>query len=172
MYNGLRTVRNVFRMVPNAFRMVQDAFRTVRDGKRTVRDTFGTIRGYPEEVLGRVSALMELQFEILRSGRGWERLADQLELPRRVSFRPRMAPGYLETTIEWTLQHVGLEQGAGTSLHFLRRTRPGLSPVGEPLAKTVRPFTQTRSMPVASACGSLVVARSITVAGSKSTRSA
>ncbi len=41
-----------------------------------------------------------------------------------------------------------------------------------PFSKTTSPFTQTRSMPVATACGSSVVARSATVAGSKSTRSA
>lgn len=155
--------------------------------------------GYPEEVLDRVRALMELQFEVLRSGRGWERLAEavgqvkdqswfphvavmrhsrwnsswmhygpdidfdpapiyerlsipvlfllgerdqevpvnetvavldriqrefgrditvrvfpgadhQIELPRWVRFRPRFAPGYLETTLGWTLQHVNLER--------------------------------------------------------------
>lgn len=154
--------------------------------------------GYPEEVLVRVRALMEIQFEILRSGRGWERLAEavrevrgqpwyphvavmrhsrwdsswmrygpdidfdpapiygrlripilfllgeldrevpvedtvavlervrqetgrditvrvfagadhQIELPRRLSSRPRFAPGYLETTLEWTRRQVGLE---------------------------------------------------------------
>lgn len=154
--------------------------------------------GYPEEALDRVRTLMEIQFGILRSGRGWERLAEevrevqgepwfpyvavmrhsrwdsswmrygpdidfdpapiyvrlripmlfllgeldrevpvqdtvavlervrrqtgrditvrvfagadhQIELPRRVSFRPRFAPGYLETTLEWTRRQVGLK---------------------------------------------------------------
>lgn len=165
--------------------------------RKAAATSLGRVRaaGYPEEVLARVRALMEIQFEILRSGRGWERLAaeanqvkgepwyphvavmrhsrwdsswmrygpdidydpapiyerltipvlvllgeldhevpvadtvevlervkrehgrditlrvfagadHQLELPRRVSFRPRLAPGYLETTIEWTLQQV------------------------------------------------------------------
>lgn len=32
----------------------------------------------------------------------------QIELPRRVSFRPNYAPGYLETTVAWARQHAGL----------------------------------------------------------------
>jgi hypothetical protein len=69
-------------------------------------------------------------------------------------------------------KRVGVMRALQRGRANLRSTRPGLSPLGEPFAKTVWPLTQTRSIPVARACGSAVVARSITLAGSKSTRSA
>ena len=52
-----------------------------------------------------------------------------------------------------------------------RSTRPGCVQSGDRL-ETERPLTQTIAMPIESACGSRAVARSATVAGSKSTRSA
>ena len=58
------------------------------------------------------------------------------------------------------------------SVALVAPPRPGRPRLAAPLRNTARPFTQTRSIPVASACGSAVVARSATVAGSKSTRSA
>src|SRR5579863_210322 len=52
------------------------------------------------------------------------------------------------------------------------RTRPGRAPVGLPAFQTRAPFTNTFSMPVASAEGFANVERSITVSGLKRTKSA
>src|SRR5665647_1202522 len=51
-------------------------------------------------------------------------------------------------------------------------TRPGRASVACSPSYTTAPFTHTVRMPVLTRCGSIGVARSITVSGSKSTRSA
>ena len=53
-----------------------------------------------------------------------------------------------------------------------RRTRPGRAPVALPSRYTCTPLTQTPTIPAEGWCGASGVARSPTVAGSNSTRSA
>ena len=66
----------------------------------------------------------------------------------------------------------GLGYAASACICWRRRARPGRSPVGPPSVQTGRPLTKTWAMPAAGMVGLSNVARSITVTGSKTVRSA
>ena len=68
-------------------------------------------------------------------------------------------------------RHLTYSIGGNRTL-FRRTIRPGYAPVVEPASNTMVPLTQTVSMPTDCAVGSSTVARSSTISGPNSTRSA